>query len=291
MASDFIPNSYQTPNAYVDKFMAYLTPEEWMVLSYFVRRIFGFNKRQDNIAYSQVMNGITTKGGEQLDAGTGLGMTAVKNAIRNLKYFNLIVEVAPNNAHQNKGPLYALQLDSELVNLQAIKDRKAEVERKHAAKMSKARQSIRPPSSEQTPINPLEGPPINPLEGPPPLSNSGDNNQGNPDRKPEYAFYAVFFDALMRLCQLDPKLKASQIGKTAKKLEKAGYLPEDVEYFSKWWSEGDWRGQRGKPPTLNQVEDMILQSKQDYAKRFPSAQTKRTVLVKMDDGTILEATI
>ena len=42
--SDFIPNSYQTPNAYIDKYLHLLTGEEWKVLSYAIRRILGFQK-------------------------------------------------------------------------------------------------------------------------------------------------------------------------------------------------------------------------------------------------------
>jgi hypothetical protein len=37
MMALLIPNSFQTPNAYVDQYMPLLTPEEWVVLSYVVR--------------------------------------------------------------------------------------------------------------------------------------------------------------------------------------------------------------------------------------------------------------
>ncbi len=73
MASEFIPNSFQTPNVYIDRFMHLLTAEEWKVLSYAVRRIFGFQKRSDRISLSQFMHGTrSTLNDVQLDYGTGL---------------------------------------------------------------------------------------------------------------------------------------------------------------------------------------------------------------------------
>lgn len=185
MSSEFIPNSFQTPNAYVDQFMAFLSPEEWKVLSYMVRRIFGFNKRQDRISYKQIMNGIKTKEGERLDYGTGLGMAATKNAVDKLKEFNLIIEVEPNDAHKNAGPLYALQMNSSVVNTAKLMERYKDGEQRKQARMSKAREAIAnpalsntPPSNEQTPHYPIEAPPIYPIEAPPPLMDSVHNNQG-----------------------------------------------------------------------------------------------------------------
>ena len=50
--STFVPNSFQTPNDYVDEIMPYLTGEEFKVLIYAVRRILGFQKRQDRTSLS-----------------------------------------------------------------------------------------------------------------------------------------------------------------------------------------------------------------------------------------------
>jgi hypothetical protein len=181
--NDFIPNSFQTPNAYVDRYMAFLTPEEWKVLTYMGRRIFGFNKREDNISCSQIMNGITAKDGHQLDYGTGLGEAATKNAIKNLIAFRLVIEVAPNNAHENKGPKYALQLDSSLVNDELIMERhnkKTGRENERMEKARAARQSNKPGSNGQTPAYPLEQTPPYPIEGGDALLDKAHNTQGNP---------------------------------------------------------------------------------------------------------------
>ena len=71
--SNFIPNSFQTPNAYVDQFMHLLSGPEYKVLCYLVRRIFGFQKRQDRVSMRQITSGIRNREGDFLDHGTGTG--------------------------------------------------------------------------------------------------------------------------------------------------------------------------------------------------------------------------
>src|SRR5512139_3133906 len=119
----FIPNSYQTPNAYCDQLMYLLTPPEWKVLSYAVRRIFGFQKRQDNISLSQFVHGTTTASGEALDHGTGLGKSTVMACLANLMRYKLIVKLADNDPNKNEGDLYALQLDYDDVDYAGMIER------------------------------------------------------------------------------------------------------------------------------------------------------------------------
>lgn len=180
-SSEFIPNAFQTPNAYVDKFMAYLTAEEWKVLSYFVRRIFGFNKRQDRLSYSQIMNGYV-RNGVRVDAGTGLGAAAAENAVKGLLRYRLIVKLEENNQHENKGPLYALQMDSEQVDLSGLIDRTESRQQRVNERMSKARNSRKsenvPPSNEQTHPYSITPPPPYSITGGVGLSNNGHNKQG-----------------------------------------------------------------------------------------------------------------
>lgn len=138
--SDFIPNSYQTPNAYVDKLMAFLTPSEWLVLSYMSRRIFGFNKRKDRIALSQLERGTRDKEGNQLDYGTGLGREANIKALAGLKKYNLVVEVAKNNPKVNKGACYSLQLDFAKVDVAGLKARKEDGRNEGKRQTARARE-------------------------------------------------------------------------------------------------------------------------------------------------------
>jgi len=65
---------------------------------------------------------------------------------------------------------------------------------------------------------------------------------------------------LTEVCVLDGKLKATQIGRTAKQLADAGYTAQQVVHFGQWWRVNDWRGKKGNPPTLPQVVELIKQS-------------------------------
>lgn len=180
--SKFIPNSYSTPNAYVDQYMAFLTSDEWKVLSYMVRRIFGFQKRQDRISYRQLTDGIVTKEGERLDYGTGLGQAAVKSAIGGLVNFHLVNKDQDNDPKKNEGPMYSLNLDSSTVDFGGLTARREDLQRKNNEKIAKARQNL-PPTVEQTPICQTEGGWVCQTEGGVGLSDRVHNIQGNTDLK------------------------------------------------------------------------------------------------------------
>lgn len=121
--SDFIPNSYSTPNAYCDRFMHLLTPAEWKVLSYTVRRIFGFQKRADRISLSQYTDGLIGEKGDQLDSGTGLVRSTVMSALAALIKYRLMIKLGDSNPTKNDGDLYALQMDSDQVDLSGLIER------------------------------------------------------------------------------------------------------------------------------------------------------------------------
>lgn len=123
MSSDFVPNSFQTPNAYIDQFMDALSPAEFKVLIYFVRRIFGFQKRQDRVALSQLCSGLVARDGRVLDRGTGLSEDACRDAVRSLIAFRLLLA----GDRTNDGTLYSLQLDSSKVDRAAMDARRLSV--------------------------------------------------------------------------------------------------------------------------------------------------------------------
>src|SRR5690349_17082408 len=107
--TSFVPNSFQTPNAFVDHVMPFLSGEEYKVLIYATRRILGFQKRQDRISLSQFTNGTVNKKGESLDYGTGLSLETVKKCLKSLVDFGLMVRVAENDTRTNEGTLWSLQ--------------------------------------------------------------------------------------------------------------------------------------------------------------------------------------
>lgn len=139
MANDFIPNSFQHPNIYVDKYMSFLTNNELRVLLYMMRRIFGFQKRQDTISLSQMTDGIVTNEGERLDYGAGLSRPACIKAVKGLKEFGLVQEVAENDPETNNGKCYALQLDPAQVNFSGLVSRKEEARKVETNRTTKAR--------------------------------------------------------------------------------------------------------------------------------------------------------
>jgi hypothetical protein len=185
MPESFIPNSFQKPNAYVDEFMWLLTSDEYKVLDYACRRIFGFQKRTDRISQSQFESGLKDKSGNHLDHGTGLGHAAVKSCIRSLTKYGLLIKVSDNDPTKNEGAEYGLQLDSSKADLSGLLERQRQQETKMAKRMNKARLSIRRGSNEQTHVNPLDEPPIYPIEGGVGLLDRLHKIQGNTDLKPD----------------------------------------------------------------------------------------------------------
>jgi hypothetical protein len=123
--ASFIPNSFQTPNDYVDQFMHLLSGEEFKVLTYTARRIFGFQKRQDQISLTQYQTGlgITDERGALLDHGTGLSRPAVIKALTALVLYRLVARVGLNDSRSNEGDSYALQLDASKVDVAGLEDR------------------------------------------------------------------------------------------------------------------------------------------------------------------------
>lgn len=124
--SKFIPNTFQYPNAYVDRYMALLTPNENVVLTYAIRRIIGFQKDTDRISVAQFANGITSGDGEILDRGTGLGETAVRTAVKGLLKYKLFRVVSKPDPEHNLPAEFGLQWDSAKVDEAGLEQRLAE---------------------------------------------------------------------------------------------------------------------------------------------------------------------
>jgi len=70
------------------------------------------------------------------------------------------------------------------------------------------------------------------------------------------------FDLLVNICKIDPNIKRGHLNKTIKILMDSGYTAADLEKFSVWWNKNDWRGVKGQPPTLGQVEEFIFRVKE-----------------------------
>lgn len=87
-----IPNATQMPNEILDYYMAGLSGAEYKVLSYIVRKTFGYNKgdKGDKIPMVQLINGTIKANGEHQDYGTGLSERSIREAVKSLEAAGLI---------------------------------------------------------------------------------------------------------------------------------------------------------------------------------------------------------
>lgn len=105
------PRYTQVPDEAFDVLMARLTPAEFKVMMYIIRRTFGFKKDADAISLQQLVSGIRTRDGRVLDSGTGLSKSGVVKAIRGLLRKNVIKVVRRQRGPHTYDPtLYALNV-------------------------------------------------------------------------------------------------------------------------------------------------------------------------------------
>lgn len=84
--------------------MPVLSGAELKVLLYIVRRTFGFKKDSDSISLAQLVEGIRTADGRQLDGGTGLSKAAVASAVRSLCDHGVIVAERRSSRERGNEP-------------------------------------------------------------------------------------------------------------------------------------------------------------------------------------------
>ena len=68
---------------------------------------------------------------------------------------------------------------------------------------------------------------------------------------------------LAEVCTLDAKMLFGRLAKRGKELFASGYTPEQIQVaYGKggWWYKNDWRGQRGRSPTAEQIQATIVQA-------------------------------
>jgi hypothetical protein len=85
------PNGTIFPDALLDVVMPFLSPTEWKVCSYIVRRTFGWKKASDRISLDQICHGIVRRDGTPLDYGTQLDRKTAIKALRGLEAKGVIV--------------------------------------------------------------------------------------------------------------------------------------------------------------------------------------------------------
>src|SRR5215207_10315568 len=85
------PNGTIFPDALLDHVMPFLSPTEWKVCSYVVRRTFGWKKASDRISLEQICRGIVRRDGSRLDHGTQLDRKTAIKALRGLETKGVIL--------------------------------------------------------------------------------------------------------------------------------------------------------------------------------------------------------
>lgn len=118
MESEWFPDTYQIPVYYTDIVMAFLTPKEWKILSYLIWLTYGPEKIQDGVSISQINND-----------KTGMSLQDIKNALRGLVLYGLVMEIENSKTCRCNEKHYLLTHDTHHVDLRGLKLRKKGVTR------------------------------------------------------------------------------------------------------------------------------------------------------------------
>ena len=98
------------PDVLLDKVMPFLTPAEWKVCSYIVRRTFGWKKEEDDISLDQICNGIVKRDGTRLDFGTQMDKKTVIRALKGLEVKGVLATRKNYSSRPGfEAPTYALR--------------------------------------------------------------------------------------------------------------------------------------------------------------------------------------
>jgi predicted transcriptional regulator len=98
------PTTTPVPDQLFDELLYHLSATEIVVLLYIIRRTYGFKKHSDNIALSQMVNGITTKDGKVLDRGTGLSKATVARCLNALEEKGVIERTRRRSSDRGDEP-------------------------------------------------------------------------------------------------------------------------------------------------------------------------------------------
>lgn len=98
------PTYTQVPDELFDELMPRLSESELKVLLYVIRRTYGFKKDTDNISLKQMVEGIRTRDGRQLDNGTGLSRPGVTKGVKGLVGKGVLLAVRNTSVERGDEP-------------------------------------------------------------------------------------------------------------------------------------------------------------------------------------------
>ena len=110
-----VPNFTPVPDEFLDDMLPLMKSEaELKILLYAMRRTYGFKRDSDNISISQLLRGITTKGGVGLDRGTGLSKKHLLKALDSLEEQGLLIRTRRHSTKNgDEATNYQLMLRSD----------------------------------------------------------------------------------------------------------------------------------------------------------------------------------
>ena len=97
------PHYTQVPDELFDTLMVELSGAELKVLLYIIRRTFGFKRDSDTISLSQMLGGLKSRDGRQLDRGVGISKRSLLAALRSLHERGIIVTERRTSAERGNG--------------------------------------------------------------------------------------------------------------------------------------------------------------------------------------------
>jgi hypothetical protein len=141
-----IPNAWQTPNDFMDKYNPFLTSEEWRVLSYACRHILGWQDKIDSrmrrMSVSFFENGYSEY------PGCGLKRAAIIKALDGLAAYGLMRKIGDPT---REGQMWKLPSDENEIDLQGLKERQAQKEQLAVSRTNRAR-TMRKSGLSDTPV-------------------------------------------------------------------------------------------------------------------------------------------
>jgi len=226
---------------------AHLSPLEFRIVLLILRKTYGYQKKTDVISLTQFEE-------------CGASRVATIDALQNLARLNVITRTKHGQSYE-----YGLNKYIETWLPEVFETRRPHQANNFGGKTSKADGTSKPDDTSKadgTSTSKPDDTKTSKADGTHKRKKERIKEINTPREIPEHQ---RMFGALATACQLDQKLKAGQIAKTAKTLLSAGYTVEDVERFLPWWNEFDFRGQKHQPPSLAQLVENIFRAKQYHA--------------------------
>jgi phage replication O-like protein O len=218
-------------------FTARLSPLEFRIVLFVLRKTYGFHKKIDAISMTQF---------EECGGSRPATVSAVNNLIR----LQVLTREKYRNSFRYGFNKYFEQWLPEVF----------ETRRPHQIKNINSENGKANGTSKPNGTGKPDGTNIGKPDGTENGKADGTHKR-NKEIKKDIPEQKIMFGELAKVCGVDMRLKAGQIGKTVKSLLSAGYTVDDITNFSEWWKVNDWRGKRGELPTMPQVVDNIYKSK------------------------------